>query len=465
MKFFTGFKNIFNKTVSLAPHQHNDVVSFVKFRNGMIKMGSELIVEPNYSLIFVYYNKVCDILNAGQYTFNEEVAPKLFRYSKAVLSKKGLFTPKSIKADAYFLSLNEFNHNSFKTQERIVTYKDDEKIKIKLEGNFSFKIVDVERCMKALCSDYAIIRNKKIVKELCSTVGFEVSKTLNKNNFTLDDYFINKEKICKTIAEGVNAHTQNFGVEVSKFFINQIILPKKYDLVSSNSKTHGVYNENEVNSDIVKIVEERLNDLQKDLDIVYVNEKGDNIVSQDNIIKENVKTEENNQSTIINNSNSFENINNLNNAMSSTVHPSNFEKQNNIPVVDNNSYIPSNQPEPNIFTNTNNNVGQNEENVSGLVINDEFVDNLIDKISKRKKQKRNSRIVQILTEAGFTGTQTITKNVSDKKCKYCGSELTEDAKFCAKCGKSVEELLSCPCCGAKNFNTAEVCCVCKSKLN
>ena len=51
-----------------------------------------------------------------------------------------------------------------------------------------------------------------------------------------------------------------------------------------------------------------------------------------------------------------------------------------------------------------------------------------------------------------------------KKCAQCGVTLAEDAKFCSKCGRSTEELVVCPCCGAKNFPNAQTCCVCKSNL-
>ena len=460
MKFFSGFKKLFNKTITLGQHQTNDVVSFIRLRKGMIKIGSDLQVDEGYNLVLVHYNKVCDILNPGTHKFNEEVAPKLFRYSKAVLSNKGLFTPKTLKADIYYINLKEFNHYIFKTQERIVAYKKDEKVKIKLDGNFSFKVVDINKFMKALCNDYAIIRNKKIVKELCSTVGFEVSKALNKKDFTLDDYFFDKQKICKAIEESVNEHTSNFGVHVSKFFINHVIVPKKYELESQFKQTNAVaMNENVGDYDISKMVEERLNDLQKDLNIVYVNEKGDNIVKNEeqkqtefNKVEENISQIDSNQFQTGNFSNTVRSSENINFNFANNNHNTN--------IVNNEPFVPSNQPEPNLFS-----PPKEEIKIDELLINDELVDSLIEKINKRKKQRKNNRIIEILSEAGISGIKTSSNKKTNNLCKGCGANLIEDAKFCAKCGKPVEDFVPCACCGAKNFSSAEICCVCKSKLN
>ena len=73
------------------PHQRNDVVSFVRLRSGSVKVGSEAVVEEDYKLIFVYYNKVCDILNEGTHKINDDSIPRLFKMSKAYLEKKSLF--------------------------------------------------------------------------------------------------------------------------------------------------------------------------------------------------------------------------------------------------------------------------------------------------------------------------------------------------------------------------------------
>ena len=99
-------------------------------------------------------------------------------------------------------------------------------------------------------------------------------------------------------------------------------------------------------------------------------------------------------------------------------------------------------------------------------INDELVDTIIEKIDKRKKQKRNNRIVEILTKAGVdTTTETNTVKTSSNKCSQCGESLAEGAKFCFKCGSSTDTLKICACCGAKNFANATSCCVCKSSLD
>lgn len=506
MGFLTKFKMLFNKTINLLPHQRNDVVTFVRLSGGAVKIGSEAVVEENYKLILVYYNKVCDVLNEGTHKLNFDSMPKLYNLSKNYF-KKGALGPKRINADAYFISLKEFTHNMFKTQEKVVAYNGDEKVKLRLEGTFSFKVSDAEKFMKALCNDYAIIRNKKTMKELCSTVGFESSKALIGKKFSLDDYIFNKEKICQAIEESVNEHTQTFGVEVSKFFINNLILNKKclsdIQLRAVEKREQVVSANKQPDEDVVKMVEERLNNLQKDLSVVYVNEKGENTF-------ENEKSEQ----TINSNTNAATEENLGLNGQSYKAESNTFAMQENNtkepeqtiikPILKNevstddlyNDLNSQNidQPAPGILSTdetlnesvsvqttkprtkrvvTRQTVAPQPQEV---VIDDDMVDELIEKINKRKKQRKNNRIVEILTSAGIDTevpnqpvartqkTRTASAPVYTKKCSKCGEPLSEDAKFCAKCGCSTEELKVCACCGAKNFANAEVCCVCKSTL-
>lgn len=486
MSLFTKFKMMFNKTINLLPHQRNDVVSFVRLRKGMVKIGSEAVVEEDYNLVFVYYNKVCDILQPGTYKINEDTIPKLFKFSKSYLTKKGFFIPKTITSDVYFVRLKEFNHNMFKTAERITAYNGDEKVKIRLEGTFTFRVCDVDKFMNALCNDYAIIRNKKIMKELCSTVGFESSKALNGKKFTIDDFIYNKEKICQAIEEGVNKHTQTFGVEVCRFFVGNIVAPKKHLNVSQiESIDKKEFTKQTENVDVAKLVEDRLNNLQKDLSVVYVNEKGENSFENSNHINSlervDVPSSENiskidinslgNQGAVTDDSTNPYAIKKNQKFGDEPVEPQTqtyFEE----PTV---STTPDySQPEPNILSSEPNETGVEQKPVKhkkaskneDLSIDDELVDTLIDKINSRKKQKKNNRIVEILTSAGIAEPTTSSTQSSNKTtCSHCGAEMQGDAKFCPKCGKSVDELKVCACCGAKNFATAESCCVCKSKLD
>ena len=470
MGLLTKFKKLFNKTINILPHQRNDVVSFVRFRNGFVKIGSEAIVDENYNLVFVYYNKVCDVLRPGEHKIIDEIVPKLFKYSKANLQKRGFFTANTIKADAYYVCLKEFKHNMFKTQEKVICYNEDEKVKIRLDGSFTFRVADTETFMVALCNDYAIIKNKKIMKELCSTVGFEVSKALNGKKFSLDDYIFNKDKIVEAIQEGVNKHTMSFGIEVSNFMVTNIIAPRKYlsDVQIKNLEktveTSGTENE-----DVIKLVEDRLNNLQKELGVVYVNEKGENsFESQNSVKQENLFSSSTNSENIFvndqfsNNKNTESSSQNVNNSIASSGYT--IEKVETFAQPE--PTILS--PEPELFSEPKP-TRQRKPSVKQeepLEINDDLVDTIIDKIDKRKKQKKNNRIVEILTKAGVdTGSEANTVKTSENKCSQCGESLAEGAKFCFKCGSSTDTLKICACCGAKNFANATACCVCKSSLD
>lgn len=478
MRLFTKFKMLFNKSISIMPHQKNDVVSFVKLKKGMLKIGTELLVADDYKLVSVYYNKVCDVLAPGQYRADEVGLPKLFKRSKAYFTKRGLFTPKTVTTDLYYVCTRAFTHYLFKTQDYIIAMHNDKKIRLKLHGTFTMKVVNVEKLMAALCSEYAIVRNKRAVRDIISTISLKISKILNQKKYCLQDYLTNKEMISQTLNDEVNLYIQKYGLNADSFFITNVKLPKKLNSEKSISQKQ----ENEVdNAEIVKIVEERLNSLQKDLDMVYV-EKTSNTEST---AKENVKSQSQETSgNFKNTNNNFEEsifiiddntqIKTKKNNHQSFEQKSSSEESNTKWQSSNKSsfteyvFSDQSQPEPIIIEEIK--PAEPPDPIDDDSISDDFIDGVIEKIEKRKKQKKRDRLAELLSQADVTFGQEKTSTLlnsakHNKKCSTCGANINTDAIFCSKCGNSVEGFKICPCCGAKNFPKASACCVCKSSLD
>ena len=97
-----------------------------------------------------------------------------------------------------------------------------------------------------------------------------------------------------------------------------------------------------------------------------------------------------------------------------------------------------------------------------------IIEKAVKEMQKGRSQKEQ-RIFDIIKNAnmvkGTSKSEQVIINKKTVKCKTCLKLIEEDSKFCSHCGKSTEELVICPCCGAKNFPKAKTCCVCKSSLD
>lgn len=478
MGLLTKFKQLFNKTICILPHQRSDMVSFVKLKNNMLKIGGEIIVDEDFNFVIVHFNKVCDVLRAGTYKVDEINTPKLFKYSKAFFTKKGIYTPKTIKTDAYFINLKPFRLNTFKTPERIVTFKGGQKIKIKLEGTFTLKVVNSEKFMKALCSDYAIISNKKAMKEIKATIGFNVSKILNGKNFVLDDYLNNKGKITEVLNNEINKYINIYGLEASEFFINSVIFAKKN--FANKVKKEAFKQENEIN--IVKLVEERLNSLENSFVKIDKSSQNEDELVNANKFDTSINKKVDVRADVLNMGQQEK--------KSIEVFSTPFSRTPNTEM-----FNASNQKEPQLFEETknnsldgealnevqlkkedknknNNNVKSTEEPENNYTKNESNKKNKSDVVNYFTKTKDSLKEGNLkgLNKVRGKSSKESTKDVvlpnekKTKECKSCGAVVKEDAKFCSNCGKSTEELIVCPCCGAKNFPSSKTCCVCKSDL-
>lgn len=56
------------------------------------------------------------------------------------------------------------------------------------------------------------------------------------------------------------------------------------------------------------------------------------------------------------------------------------------------------------------------------------------------------------------------KGTSEKKCPNCGATVSEESKFCNKCGSSLSEKLKCEKCGTENNTGDAFCANCGNKL-
>lgn len=434
MGLFFRLKNIFNKTISVLPNQKNDLVCLAKLKNNMLKIGSEIVVDDNHNAVVVHYNKVCDILGPGEYKADEISVPKLFKYSKAYFTKKGLFTARTIFADIYFVTLQPFKLNYFKTPEKIIATKGKEKVKLKLDGTFTLTVVSAEKVMRTLCNDYAVISGKKAMKEICYTMGYNVSKILNSKKFSLADYLSNKEKIVETLNQNINKFVGDYGLKVGDFFVNTVILPKKYltEKVVETSLTK------QDDTDIVKLVEERLNSLEKSLETVTVEKNTANSI--ENKIDEEIlssKTTLGPQGEIYVDVGSNSQKRQEENKQANNIKEEYNNASQNTNIIDNiiiGGVGDNSQPEPNIIGNVENKIQNQKKEKINLIF------------SKAKENK-------------------IEQKPQTKICVSCGKAVANKVKVCPHCGKNAENLIVCACCGAKNYESDRLCAVCKSKLH
>ena len=455
MGLFSGFKKIINKTITLSPYQRNDMVVFSRLKGGELKLGSEIEVEEGYCAILTHYDNICDLLMPGTHKFDGQGMPILSKFAKPVKTKAGYVAPKKIKADLYYINLKSFDNNYFKTVDRVTAYSGKDKVKMKVDGTYNVKVTNALKLMKTLLSELAVVKDGRALKEIGALTGEAVAKILNSNNFQLQDYIDRDPEITKVINDDVNKTMEKYGVEDSCVVINQLYLKQKPEPKGDEKK------EEVTSSKAISLEPEKVIDLNN---IKGLKEAIGNVGKKDVI---NIKP-------VVIGASEYQELEEKKKKPMSSSQQTSSVVINNKPTTTqssprdayemysgqfaNNQH--AEQPVPEIIV-TPATVEPNKD------VDDSVLDNLVNEEKQNKKKDREKKIEEIVSKIAETKpSKTVKEPERPKKyCKYCNTALEMVAKFCYNCGKSTEEYISCPCCGAKNFSDATECLLCHSKLN
>ena len=274
MGIFSFFSNLIKKkAISLPEKYKGDIVYFVPLKNNSIELGTIVQIEHGYNLVVCYHNKVLDILrdDEGEVKLEDITVPRLFREHHHMLAKKGIVTPKTLPADIYFVKLD--GHNlSFKTHEKFLCKTPNGKMKIRLVGNFDFCIKDMRKFMGVFCSEFAVVRNKTLGREISILVADEVSKILDKAELSFDIYTTCKEKVQDLILSKLSKLCVSLGIDITAIRIDDLIIPKK------EKKLHDLVLKRGQEDEFLSQVEQELNSAQKPQEKVFVTASNNEII-------------------------------------------------------------------------------------------------------------------------------------------------------------------------------------------
>ncbi len=464
MGIFSFFSNLIKKkAISLPEKYKGDIVYFVPLKNNSIELGTKVQIEHGYNLVVAYHNKVLDILrdDEGEVKLEDITVPRLFREHHHMLAKKGIVTPKTLPADIYFVKLD--GHNlSFKTHEKFLCKTPNGKMKIRLVGNFDFCIKDMRKFMGVFCSEFAVVRNKTLGREISIIIADEVSKILDKAEFSFDIYTTCKEKVQDLILSKLSKLCVSLGIDITSIRIDDLIIPKKEKALHDLALKRGQEDE------FLSQVEQELNSAQKPQEKVFVTASNSEIVlekgeankggasSNGSSFSNAGQGESSVNFNSQNDSNLFlggDNKNNFGSVDNSTYN--NFNSNNAGKVLENENWggfeQTSQQKEPNLFENE-----------------DESVQAVENYMENHKKDEENEKIVGNSDKSSENDNKNENVNVKKenftRKCPRCGEGVEEGSNFCKKCGSQIGGFVVCPCCGAKNTPESVSCMVCKSKL-
>lgn len=423
MGLFDGFKKLFRKEIKLDKADKDKIVSLARLKNGKLQFGSVLRVEENYKAVTVYFNNVLDVFEPGVYEIKETTVPKLFMLFFRGIKKEGVPLPDYIRdCELYFVSEKEYDGLKFELKLKTLSSTNNARVKIKLLMEYVVKVSSVQKFMIYLCNTYPIVQNSKVIEEVSFISKKGIAELLSKPKHTFEEFFLSEDKVKKALLDELRLRTSEFGFEVVDINFLDIKVPKKFLALKIAALQRKV-------------------DIINGVDAVEKKEK-----TESPIIKEAPKREE---------------INLAKKDMGVQGEREQTEEQ----KTNDDVVVPDNIVDIDTLYN------DFKKSEGEVKIKEEVVQpspSVLD-IEKRKKKAREEEYAKFnLRREGQSRLSDLVDDYEISDAPQKNPMLFEERKE-QKEEKKVDapkerKLVTCECCGAKNYEGDEFCCVCKSKL-
>lgn len=218
-------KSEFIDIIDWTQTERGSLVHKFQRHDNEIKNGAKLTVREGQAAVFVNEGKIADIFSPGMYTLTTENLPVL-----ATLKgwKYGFHSP--FKADVFFINMAAQPDQKWGTPNPIMMRdKDFGIVRVRGFGSYVFRIIDPSRFIRELVAAHPSFETFEIDGQLRDIIVARFSDVLGKSGLSALDLVGNYEKLAALVHQSLKAELESWGLDVSKFFIENLSLPPEVE--------------------------------------------------------------------------------------------------------------------------------------------------------------------------------------------------------------------------------------------
>jgi len=200
-----------------------------------IKNGAQLIVRESQAAVFVFEGQVADVFTPGRYTIEGGNTPIL---SKLGAWKYGFNSP--IKSEVYFVNTKQFTDMKWGTSNPIMLRDADFGIvRLRAFGAYSLRVADPGTFIKEIAGTNAHFQTEDIDGQLKRAIVSEFSDAIGEMKIPALDLAAQYKELGDAIRGKINQDFSSYGLEVTKFYIENISLPPEVEAAMDKRASMG----------------------------------------------------------------------------------------------------------------------------------------------------------------------------------------------------------------------------------
>jgi membrane protease subunit (stomatin/prohibitin family) len=201
-----------------------------------IKNGAQLIVRESQTAVFVHEGQIADVFTPGRYTIDGGNTPIL---SKLGAWKYGFNSP--FKAEVYFLNTKQFTDLKWGTPNPVMMRDADfGMVRLRAFGIYSIRVSDPRGFIKEIAGTNGHFVTEDIEGQLKRTLVGGFSDALAESKIAALDLASNYDELSKFTKNKLNEEFKSYGLELSKFVVENISLPAEVEAAMDRRTSMGV---------------------------------------------------------------------------------------------------------------------------------------------------------------------------------------------------------------------------------
>jgi membrane protease subunit (stomatin/prohibitin family) len=228
--------SIIDKVKDAAMHQFIEVIEWLDntgdtmvyrfpVQGQEIKNGAQLIVRESQAAVFVHEGQVADVFGPGRFTIDGGNTPIL---SKLGAWKYGFNSP--FKSEVYFVNTKQFTDMKWGTSNPVMLRDQDFGIvRLRAFGGYSLRIADPSGFIKEIAGTNAHFQTEDLDGQLKRAIVTEFTDALGELKIPALDLAAQYKEMGEAIRGKINEEFRTWGLEVTKFYIENISVPPEVE--------------------------------------------------------------------------------------------------------------------------------------------------------------------------------------------------------------------------------------------